>query len=109
MITHGNTEKEWTQVRQVCGEACRACDEEAKEGNVAAGAWWKGRQGHEQEAGDRDWTFGGAQKGREGSVEAEVERRAQEGEWTQEDGRSKEAGVEAKVGLDTRQYFRRQQ
>ena len=82
---------------KAAGKACRARDEEAKEGNVAAGAWWKGRQGEEQEAGDRDRTFGGAKEGREGSIEAEIERRTQENERTQEDRRSEEAGIEAEV------------
>jgi hypothetical protein len=109
MITHGNTEKEWAQIWQVCGQACRACDEEAEEGNVAAGAWWKRGQGKEQEAGDRDRTFGGAQEGREGSIEAEIERRTQAIQWSQEDGWPKEAGVEAKVGWVARSSICREE
>jgi len=96
MITHGDTEKEWTQVREGCGKECRARDEEAKEGNFAEGAWRQGRQGEEQEAGDRDWIVGGAGEGREGAIEAEVERKAQD-ERSQEDRRQKKADVETDI------------
>jgi hypothetical protein len=96
MITHGDTQKEWTQVREGCGKERRARDEEAKEGNVAEGAWWEGRQGEEQEAGDRDWIVGGAEEGRQGTIEAEIERKAQD-ERSQEDWRQKEEDVETDV------------
>jgi hypothetical protein len=104
MITHGDPKKEWAQVWEGCGKACRACDEEEEEGNLAAGAWWKGRQGEEQEAGDCDRTFRGAQGRREGPIEAEVEPRAQEDGsqedgWPQEDRWSEEADIEAEVDV----------
>jgi hypothetical protein len=103
MITHGHTKEEWTQVRTGCGKERRARNEEEKEGILAEGTWWKGRQGEEQEAGDCDWTVGGSKEGCEGSIEAEVERRAQEDGWTKEDGRQEEADIEAEVAAHGRQ------
>jgi hypothetical protein len=97
MITHGDPKKEWAQVWEGSGKECRACDEKKEEGILAKGAWWEGRQGEEQEAGDCDWAFRGAQERRESPVEAEVEPRAQEDGWPQEDRGSKEAGIEAEV------------
>ena len=102
MITHGDTEKEWTQVRQGCGKASRARNEEAEKGNVAEWAWWEGGQGEEQEAGNCDRTFGGPQERREGAVEAEIERRAKEERWSKEDGWQKEASLETEVGVQLR-------
>ena len=109
MITHGHAKEEWTQVWTGCGKECRARNEEEKEGIVAEGAWWKGRQGEEQEAGDRDRTFGGAKEGREGSVKAEIERRTQEDGRTEEDRRQEEADIEAKVAVRRRRVFSPQQ
>jgi hypothetical protein len=98
MITHGHTEEEWTQVWKGCGKTSRACNEEAKERNVEARTWWKGRKSDEQEAGDRDRTFGGTQEGREGSCEAEVERRAKEDGWREEAGHEAEMSKRTQKG-----------
>jgi hypothetical protein len=91
IITHGNAKEEHTEIRKGCEQACRERDEKAEEGNAAKWARWKGRQGEEQEAGDRDWIVGSAQEGSEGAIEAEVER------WAQEDGWSEKVGIEAEV------------
>jgi hypothetical protein len=79
IITHGNPEEKHAEIWKGCEQAGRECDEEAQEGNVAKRTRWKGRQGNEQEASDRDWIVGGAREGRKGSEEAEVERWSEEG------------------------------
>jgi hypothetical protein len=85
MITHGNAEEEHAkkidraQVREGRWQERGERDEEARERHAAERERRERWEGDEQKAGDRHRTFGGAQEGREGAVEAEVSDAAGDG------------------------------